>query len=124
MIFLDIDSVKSTFSTSLLDKALMKGRKSLNELLPDAPPDALDLVKRILVFNPDKRLTAEEALAHPYMAKFYTPSEEMSLSYDVIPPVNDDVQLTVAEYRNKLYEVSLHRFYHVIDVRSGYRVYS
>lgn len=37
---------------------------------PSVPPDALDLLQRLLVFNPDKRLTAEEALQHSYVAKY------------------------------------------------------
>ena len=52
-------------------------------------------------------MTAEEALAHPYLAKFHNPAEEHSLTYDVVPPVDDDVQLSVAEYRTKLYDVRM-----------------
>lgn len=29
--------------------------------------EARDLISRLLVFNPNERLTAEEALAHPFM---------------------------------------------------------
>jgi serine/threonine protein kinase len=32
---------------------------------------ALDLLRKLLVFNPKKRLTVEEALAHPYMQDFH-----------------------------------------------------
>ncbi len=65
----------------------------------------MDLLKRFLQFNPQKRFTAEEALSHPYVAKFHKPGDESFLLYDVVPPVDDDVQLTVNEYRDKLYEV-------------------
>lgn len=55
-----------------VERALLLSRPQvlLSDLLqPPVPPDALDLLQRILVFNPDKRLTAEEALQHPYVAK-------------------------------------------------------
>ena len=77
----------------------------MEELVPNASADALDLLKLFLQFNPDKRLTAEEALRHPYVAKFHKPEDESFLLYDVVPPVDDDIQLTVSEYRDKLYEV-------------------
>ncbi len=39
-------------------------------------------------------------------ARFHNPAREPSLVYDVILPLDDDVQLSVTQYRNKLYEVS------------------
>lgn len=42
---------------------------TLNELLIDAPKDALDLVKSLLVLDPIGRLTAKQALDHPYLEK-------------------------------------------------------
>ena len=73
--------------------------------MAEAPKDAVDLCKKLLQFNPDKRCTAEEALRHPYVSRFHNAAEEISLNYDVVPPLSDDVQLTVDEYRTKLYEV-------------------
>jgi len=40
--------------------------------------DAVDLVKRMLLFDPTKRITIEEALAHPYMKKLHVPDDEPS----------------------------------------------
>ncbi|NXD99772.1 MK15 kinase, partial [Chaetorhynchus papuensis] len=85
-------------------------RVAFEEIFPSSTPlPALDLLKKLLVFNPDKRLTAEEALRHPYVKRFHCPSREPSLDFDVILPLGDDVQLSVAEYRNKLYEMILEK---------------
>ena len=41
--------------------------------------------------------------------RFHNPSEERVIGYDVVPPLSDDVQLTVEEYRSKLYEMIMQR---------------
>lgn len=105
----DIDSIKSAYGASILEKATLKSKKSIEELLPDAPKDGIDLLKKLLLFNPDKRITADEALRHPYISRFHNAAEEVSLNYDVVPPLSDDVQLTVEEYRNKLYEMIIQK---------------
>jgi len=50
---------------------------SLHQLLPDAPPDALDLLERLLDYHPFRRLTPMEALHHPYLAGMFDPAEPM-----------------------------------------------
>lgn len=39
-------------------------------------PAALDLLEKMLVFDPRKRITATEALAHEYLAPYHDPSDE------------------------------------------------
>lgn len=40
-------------------------------MFPGGSEEALDLIKRLLVFNPHNRATAREALAHPYLKDFH-----------------------------------------------------
>lgn len=45
-------------------------QQTLDTILPpDTPPDALDLLRRLLVFAPNKRLSAAQALQHPYVQR-------------------------------------------------------
>nr|XP_033492260.1 mitogen-activated protein kinase 15 isoform X1 [Epinephelus lanceolatus] len=106
----DILAIKSEYGSSVIQRMLLKPQVPLEDLLQTSvPPDALDLLKGLLVFNPDKRLTAEQALQHPYVARFHNPAKEPALNHDVVLPLDDDVQLSVVQYRNKLYEMMLEK---------------
>ncbi|KAA0710314.1 Mitogen-activated protein kinase 15 [Triplophysa tibetana] len=106
----DVLAIRSEYGPSVIQRMLLRPQLPFGEILQSSvPPDALDLVQRLLVFNPDKRLNAEEALKHPYVSKFHNPAREPSLDYDVILPVDDDIQLSVTQYRNKLYEMILEK---------------
>ncbi|XP_077207350.1 mitogen-activated protein kinase 15 isoform X2 [Paroedura picta] len=106
----DVAAFHSDYRASIINRLSSQQRVTFEDILPPStPPQALDLLKRLLVFNPDKRLTAEEALKHPYVQRFHCPTKEPDLDYNVILPLDDDLQLSVAEYRNKLYEIILER---------------
>ncbi|XP_021400083.2 mitogen-activated protein kinase 15 isoform X1 [Lonchura striata] len=106
----DILALQSEYKASVINHMSSRQRVAFEEIFPSSTPlPALDLLKKLLVFNPDKRLTAEQALQHPYVSRFHCPSREPSLDFDVILPLGDDVQLSVAEYRNKLYEMILEK---------------
>ena len=45
-------------------------KSTFAELLPTADPLIIDLVGKLLQFNPTRRLTTEQALEHPYVAKW------------------------------------------------------
>ena len=48
------------------------------KLYPAADSKALDLLDKMLTFNPHKRITVEEALAHPYLEQYYDPADEVN----------------------------------------------
>lgn len=38
----------------------------IDRLIPNAPPECVELIKKLLAYNPDDRLSARQALRHPY----------------------------------------------------------
>ncbi|XP_015436934.1 PREDICTED: mitogen-activated protein kinase HOG1 [Dufourea novaeangliae] len=101
----DLMSVCAGYGTNLLEKTPNGPRRSLKDLLPNVSEKALDLISNLIVFNPNRRLTAVESLEHPYVANFHRRSNEPERGSSVVPLLRDDVQLSVDEYRNKLYSM-------------------
>lgn len=48
---------------------LYRRRVPLTDILPTATNDALDLISKLLQFNPGKRISALQSLRHPFVAK-------------------------------------------------------
>lgn len=51
-------------------------RADFRSLYPSADPQALDLLDRMLVFDPAQRISVTEALAHPWLAALHDESDE------------------------------------------------
>jgi mitogen-activated protein kinase 1/3 len=72
-----------------------KPRQPWQRLYPNADPRALDLVDKLLAFNPNNRITVEDALAHPYLEQYYDPNDEpvclepftFEMEFDDLPKV-------------------------------------
>ncbi|XP_051015285.1 mitogen-activated protein kinase 15 [Acomys russatus] len=106
----ELQGLGSDYSTLILRNLGFRPRQTLDALLPpDTPPEALDLLKQLLAFDPDKRLSAEQALQHPYVQRFHCPDREWTRGSDVRLPVHEGDQLSAPEYRNRLYQMILER---------------
>jgi len=82
----DIASIASHYGPSVLERAvsgydlfvlrefkinfICRQKKSFENLIPNANEESLDLLRRLLHFNPDKRVTAEEGLRHPFVVSY------------------------------------------------------
>lgn len=55
-----------------------------------------------MVFNPNKRLTATEALNHKYVAEFKNPDEEIVCEKPIHITMNDNVKGSIRDYREAL----------------------
>jgi len=98
----DITAIKSSFAATMLGSLTAKPMMDLQKLMKDAPPEAVDLVRQLMMFNPDKRPDVQEALKHKYMAQFVTGNEPTCPGVLTVP-IDDDVKYTVTDYRERLY---------------------
>lgn len=55
----------------------------MKAMFPKTSDLALDLLEKLLAFNPVKRITVEEALRHPYLEPYHDPEDEPTA--DAIP---------------------------------------
>ena len=50
--------------------------RSLQDMYPSCSSQAIHLVSQMLMFDPSKRITVEQALAHPYLATLHDETDE------------------------------------------------
>lgn len=67
--------------------------KLFETIFRTANPNAIDLLKKMLIFNPTKRFTIEEALSHPYLVALHYPEDE---------PIREPVSLFDFEFERQL----------------------
>lgn len=78
----------------------------LVELYPNANPQALDLLEKMLTFDPQKRVTVDEALQHPYLSIWHDPADEpictekFDFSFEVVNDMDELTQMVIDEVQD------------------------
>lgn len=99
----DIQAMQSPFAAAMLQTLPLTTARPLHKLFPLAGLESLHLLRGLLQLNAIKRLSAEDALQHPFVSLFHDPATELTSDHLIIPPVDDDIKLSVDEYRCCLY---------------------
>lgn len=73
----DIESLDSYAAKDCFSQISIQKKKSFTSTFSNMDAEGLDLMRNLLMFNPSKRLTAQEALEHPYLKDFHDPEEEI-----------------------------------------------
>ena len=74
-----------------------------SNLYPNANPQALDLLERMLTFDPRERITVDEALVHPYLSVWHDPadepvcSEKFEFSFEAVNDMDHLRQMVIDE---------------------------
>lgn len=73
---LDLAIVKNERARKYIQSLPQTNRAAWGSLYSEATEAGLDLMDKILQFNPDRRLSVEDALQHPYVHPYYDPADE------------------------------------------------
>jgi len=105
----DIESMKSPFAATMLESVPKARPKPLAEMFPRASSEALDLLRMCFQFNPSRRITAKEALRHPFVVQFHNPDDEFDCDRVLRISVDDNTKLRVQDYRDQIYNEVLRK---------------
>ncbi|GMT30670.1 hypothetical protein PFISCL1PPCAC_21967, partial [Pristionchus fissidentatus] len=84
---------------------MQKGRKWLKKDIRSNKEELLNFIDQTLQFNPNHRMSVDEALAHPFLAGFYDSSRDDNAQQVVPPelPLPANEQLTLQECKRRIW---------------------
>ncbi|KAH7433713.1 hypothetical protein KP509_07G082400 [Ceratopteris richardii] len=103
----ELDFVKSENARRYLRQLPRYEKQCLQEKFPRISSLALDLVDKMLTFDHNKRISVEDALAHPYLSSLHDESDEPTCPSPFIFDL-DEQALSEDELRRLIYKEALH----------------
>ncbi|AIO01438.1 mitogen activated protein kinase, putative [Leishmania panamensis] len=101
----DISSVGSAAAQKYLKKKGYRPRPDWRQRYPNASVEALDLLRRMLVFNPKQRITVLQAMRHPFLDQLHDDADD-SITYTPFH-FDEQKQKTVLDVKRAIYEESV-----------------
>lgn len=100
----DFEFVTDAKAIDYLRSFPFKKPVDLQELYPAATPEALDLLRKMLQFNPKKRINIEDAINHPFLSKIRDKTREVSSNGPIILEFEKEGELTAERLRELFIE--------------------
>lgn len=101
----DIDAVGSPAARKYLKKKTPFPAPDWRKKYPSASNEALDLLRRMLVFHPDKRISVLEAMRHPFLKNLHEDGDDV---IDVAPFRYEEPNYkTVFDVKRAIYNASV-----------------
>jgi len=94
----DTEYIASPKAKSYVRSLPFKKKIPLRKIYPHASDLAIDFLEKLLQFSPEKRITVDEALKHPYMSSLHDPTDEpicespFSFDFEYEPMTQDHIK--------------------------------
>ena len=103
----ELEFITNPQAKEFINKLAKRTKQSFSQLFQKSNPVALDLLSKMLIFNPHKRYSIEQCISHPYFEGLHNPEEE-PISETPFDWSFDDIELTKENLQNMIYEESLY----------------
>ena len=103
----DLDFIHKKEAKEFFLKLVKRTKLTWSSLFPNANPIALDLLEKMLTFNPTKRYTVDQCLSHPYFEGLHDPEQE-PITTTPFDWTFDAVELTKENLQSMIYDESLY----------------
>ncbi|CAG0919761.1 unnamed protein product [Notodromas monacha] len=98
-----LNKITSQEARNYIKSLKVMKKKDFKQVFKGANPLAIDLLEKMLELDAEIRITAEQALAHPYLAQYADPSDEPAcdVMYD---QAYEDKELPVAAWKELVWQ--------------------